>query len=167
MIIREWEIKDFMGIISLIQNELGYDDISSDIYDRIMRIYRDDNYQTFVAEDNGTVVGFVGIMRGLALELDGEYVRVIALAVSGSYRNNGVGTMLETHVEDYAHQTGANSIVISSGLRRLDAHSFYEKRGYAKKGYSFIKLLETEEKFSYDDLYMPIPSRLGTDDDAE
>ena len=75
------ELKDFTDVIKLIKNELGYDGMSSDIYDRIMRIYDNDNYTSFVAEMDGIVIGFVGMMRGLAFEMDGEYVRIISLAV--------------------------------------------------------------------------------------
>ena len=168
MIIREMEARDVMGIVSLIRNELGYDDISSDVYDRVIRIYNADKYVTFVAEEAGSIIGFVGIMRGLAFELDGEYVRVIALAVSRAYQSKGIGTKLELRVERYAEETGANSIVISSGLNRNRAHVFYGNRGYEKKGYSFIKLLANKKKFSYDDvIFTPIPSRLGKDENYD
>ena len=124
MIIREMEARDVMGVVGLIRNELGYDDISSDVYDRVMRIYNAENYVTFIAEEDESVIGFVGIMRGLAFELDGEYVRIIALAVSRGYQSLGVGSKLEARVEQYATETGANSIVISSGLNRNRAHVF-------------------------------------------
>ena len=165
MIIREMDARDIMGIVGLIRNELGYDDISSDIYDRVIRIYNAENYVTFIAEEDGAVIGFVGVMRGLAFELDGEYVRVIALAVSRAYRSQGVGSKLEARVERYAKETGSNSIVISSGLSRKRAHVFYGNKGYEKKGYSFIKRLADDNKFSYNDvIYTPIPSRLGKDE---
>ena len=168
MIIREMEARDVMGVVGLIRNELGYDDISSDVYDRVMRIYNAENYVTFIAEEDESVIGFVGIMRGLAFELDGEYVRVIALAVSRAYQSKGIGTKLELRVERYAEETGANSIVISSGLNRNRAHVFYGNRGYEKKGYSFIKLLANKKKFSYDDvIFTPIPSRLGKDENYD
>ncbi len=161
MVIREMEARDIMSVVGLIRGELGYDDISSDVYDRVNRIYHTDNYVVFIAEEEGLVIGFVGIMRGLAFELDGEYVRVIALAVKREYQSKGVGSRLEAHVEKYAVESGANSIVISSGLNRNRAHVFYGKQGYEKKGYSFIKLLQTEKKFTYSDVvYTPIPSRL-------
>ena len=63
MIIREMEARDVMGVVGLIRNELGYDDISSDVYDRVMRIYNAENYVTFIAEEDESVIGFVGIMR--------------------------------------------------------------------------------------------------------
>ena len=162
MIIREMEARDVMGVVGLIRTELGYDDISSDVYDRVIRIYHAPDYRIFIAEDEGAVIGFAGIMRGLAFELDGEYVRVIALAVSRAYQSQGVGSKLEAHIEKYAVETGANSIVISSGLNRNRAHVFYGNKGYEKKGYSFIKRIQREKKFTYDDVvYTPIPSRMG------
>lgn len=168
MIIREMEAKDIMGVVGLIRSELGYDDISSDVYDRVIRIYNADKYVIFIAEDGGNVIGFVGIMRGLAFELDGEYVRVIALAVSRAYQSKGIGSKLEARVEQYAAETGANSIVISSGLNRNRAHVFYMNKGYEKKGYSFIKLLAPQKNFSYNDvIYTPIPSRLGKDENYD
>ena len=57
--IREMELKDFMGVISLIKNDLGYDDISSDIYDRIMRIFHNESYTTFVVQIDGSIIGFM------------------------------------------------------------------------------------------------------------
>ena len=121
-----------------------------------------------MTEDAGSVIGFVGVMRGLAFELDGEYIRVIALAVSRAYQSHGIGSKLEARVEQYAAETGANSIVISSGLNRNRAHVFYCNKGYEKKGYSFIKRMQPDKKFSYEDvIYTPIPSRLGRTDNYD
>lgn len=168
MIIRQMQAKDIMGVVSLIRNELGYDDMSSEVYDRVSRIYETENYEVFIAEEAGKVIGFAGIMRGLAFELDGEYVRVIALAVSRAYQSKGIGSRLEAHVEKYAEEINANSIVISSGLNRNRAHVFYGNKGYEKKGYSFIKRLEPKKKFSYDDVvYTPIPSRMDKKQEQE
>lgn len=165
MIIRKMEIRDIMDVVGLIQNDLGYDDISSDIYDRVMRIHDDPSHTTFVAEENGRVVGFAGVVRGLAYEFDGEYARLISLAVNRNYRGKGVGSMLEARAEEYAREIGAHSMVISSGLSRKEAHVFYMRKGYQKKGYSFIKPLRPKHKFSYSDvIYTPIPSRPDDDD---
>lgn len=157
--IREMDLKDFMGVISLVKREMMCQDISSDIYDRIMKIYHDSNYTTFVAELDGSVVGFVSVMQGLAFEKDGVYVRVIALAVKREYAESDVGMQLVGKVEDYALELGASSIVMSSGLKRTDIHAVYQQMGYEKSGYSLIKLLPTEKKETYDDLFSPIPPR--------
>lgn len=168
LIVREMELKDFTDIISLIKNELGHDGLSSDIYDRIMKIYENEAYTVFVADMDDKVIGFVGIMRGLAFELDGEYVRIIALAVKHEYQNHGVGTRLAERVEDYAYEIGASSIVLTSGRRRSDAHLFYGNMGYEKKGYSFIKTIHTNEHSDVrNDIFTPIPPRQKYIDEAD
>lgn len=168
LVIREMELKDFTDIIGLIKNELGYDGLSSDIYDRIMRIYENDDYTTFVADMDGRVIGFVGMVRGLAFELDGEYVRIISLAVKREYQNHGIGTRLAEKAEDYAYEIGAASIVLTSGLRRSDAHLFYSNMGYAKKGYSFIKeIYSGEQSLGQEDVFTPIPQRQAYIDEAD
>lgn len=168
LVIREMELKDFTDIISLIKNELGYDGMSSDIYDRIMKIYENDNYTSFVAELDGRVIGFVGMMRGLGFEIDGEYVRIISLAVKHEYQNHGIGTRLAERAEDYAYEIGASSMVLASGLRRSDAHLFYGNMGYAKKGYSFVKTLHSDDQpKEQSDIFTPIPPRQGYLDDAD
>lgn len=168
LVIRKIELKDFADVISLIKNELGYDGISSEIYDRIMKIYESENYVTFVAEQGGRIIGFVGLMRGLAFELSGEYIRIIALAVKREYQNHGIGTRLAEKAEDYAYEIGASSIVISSGLKRADAHIFYSRIGYGKKGYSFIKMLcNDEQQSTHSDALTPIPPRRAYLDEEE
>lgn len=159
MHIRELELKDFLGVVSLVKNELGCNDISSDIYDRIMRIYRDPHYVTFVAKSDAGIIGFVGLMRGMAFEMDGEYIRVIALAVKREYLEDGIAALLLGQAEDYALEIGAVSIALTSGLKRSDIHTFYEKMGYEKKGCSFIKPLPVEKEPTYNELFSPIPHR--------
>lgn len=159
MHIREIQLKDFLGVVSLVKNELGCNDVSSDIYDRVMRIYHEPNYVTFVAKQSDGIVGFASIMRGLAFEMEGEYVRVIAMAVRRDYIDSDIGAQLIGKVEDYALEIGAGSIALTSGLRRTDVHAFYEKMGYRKMGCSFLKLLPVDKEPTYNDIFAPIPHR--------
>lgn len=41
--------------------------------------------------------------------------------------------------EKYAKNNNVSVITLNRGLTRLGAHSFYEKQGFYKKGYSFLK----------------------------
>ena len=65
----------------------------------------------------------------------------MALVVAEEYRNQGIGTQLIKVAEEWAQQNGAAIITLNSGLKRLDAHRFYEHMGFRIKGYSFIKEL--------------------------
>ncbi|MBQ1414141.1 MAG: GNAT family N-acetyltransferase [Clostridia bacterium] len=161
--IRQMDMKDIMGVVAIVRQEMHCTDNSSDIYDRVMRMYRDENYTIFVAEQEGTVIGFAGVMRSLAFEREGDFVRVLALSVRKEYDGSGVETQLMGRVEDDALGRGAYAIVINSGLKRGDFHAFCSNMGYEKSGYSFVKPLprDREPSMSYHDIFAPIPHREG------
>lgn len=133
---------DYEEIGHLIRNELGYQDIDfGKLKDRIMRMNENQDYATFVARHGNNVVGFIGLFRGIAFEADSDYLRISALAVRSGFQGCGVGTKLVRHAEEYAAGKDISLILVNSGLQRTEAHKFYEKNGYGKKGYSFKKFL--------------------------
>ena len=69
-------------------------------------------------------------------------MRVIALAVSRDFQNQGVGSALIRKAEEYGRENRASVMLVNSGLKRIRAHGFYEKHSFYKKGYSFCKRLE-------------------------
>ena len=142
MLIRKIEINDYYSIAEIIRNDLGYKESNdNNVQIRLNKIKKKNNYKTIVAEINKMVVGFVGIERILGYEFDGEYIRLCALAVKKEYRNKGIGKSLIKYIEEYAKHKKINGIVLSSRKQRNESHIFYEKMGYIKKGYSFIKRL--------------------------
>jgi len=83
MNIRKAEKKDFSIICSLVKNELGYLDlVDSKLTERLEFFNNSEDWATFVAEDENVVVGFIGIMKGLAYNVEGYYSQIMALAVS-------------------------------------------------------------------------------------
>ena len=68
-------------------------------------------------------------------------MRIIALAVAHDFQNQGIGSVLLQRAEDYAKRNNISVICVNSGLKRTQAHRFYEKNSFYKKGYSFCKQL--------------------------
>lgn len=140
IVIEEAALQDTQSIGNLIRNELGYTNLDfNKLTNRFQRMKQNQDYFILVAKDADAVVGFIGICKGIAFELDGEYIRIIALAVNTDYQHNGIGAQLIRYAEGYAIEQGIHYILVNSGLQRMDAHRFYEKNGYTKKGYSFKK----------------------------
>ncbi len=138
--IRSLVSDDYEAICDLIRNELGYNDLKiRDTFKRLEIIQNRKDYQTFVAVDNNKVIGFIGINEGVAFNVDGEYIQIIALAVNKEYQSKGIGTQLLDKVEQYAQCKNIVILGVNSGLHREKTHIFYEHRGYVKKGYSFQK----------------------------
>lgn len=139
MIFREFDRDDICGICELINCELGYSVSVDDLALRIKQMRDDKHYCIFVAENNNEVIAFIGIHIGLAFEYSGKIARIIALAVKKEYHRQGIGTKLLQTAESYLKENYVELIAVNSGLHRIEAHRFYEKQGFYKKGYRFAK----------------------------
>jgi predicted N-acetyltransferase YhbS len=131
---------DYSAICSLINLELGYTSVNiEDLTLRMELMSQDANYLTFVALINDEVVGFIGTVQGIAFEVNGIYLRIIAMAVAKPHQNKGIGRSLLKHVEDFADSKSITIFAVNSGLQRLSTHAFYENNGFTKASYGFGK----------------------------
>lgn len=131
---------DVSAIGALIRNELGYADVDGKKLElRLKRMAEDKNYAVLVAKADDETVGFLGLCRGIAFEVDGDIFRIIALAVDSRFQRRKIGTALLEAAENYARNKEAVCLTLNSGLTRTGAHAFYEHCGYRRKGYSFFK----------------------------
>lgn len=141
MIFREFDCDDILGICELINCELGYNAAENDLSLRIKQMRDDKNYCIFVAENNNEVIAFIGVHIGLAFEYSGKIARIIAFAVKKEFQRQGIGTKLLQMAEPYLKEAHVELIAVNSGIHRVEAHRFYEKQGFYKKGYSFAKII--------------------------
>jgi len=140
IIIREAQAEDYLSIGYLIKDELGYKDLNFEkLFERLQIMKSSDKHLTIVAENDCKIVGFLGFYKGIAYNYDGEYIQIIAFAVYKEHQNKGIGSTLLRWIEDYAINHGIRSFGVNSGLKRADAHAFYEHNGYLKKSYGFAK----------------------------
>lgn len=131
---------DFPDICTLVNNELGYPNVQlSDFMDRMKAMAQDDNYRIFVALLDNEIVGFIGTVQGIAFEVDGGFLRIIALAVAKKHQHKGIGSLLLKHVENFARLNGISALALNSGFHRLESHAFYENNGFSKRSYGFSK----------------------------
>jgi GNAT superfamily N-acetyltransferase len=78
----------------------------------------------WVAEDNGHVVGMVGLV------LDGRGGEVEPVVVAVNRRGEGIGRALLGHVADQARRRGLGQLSISPAARNLDAIHCLHAAGY-------------------------------------
>ena len=138
--IRDAVIGDAAQIGHLI-TELGYPTTLEAMKDRLALILIDPSYATFVADAAAGIVGVAGATLGRYYEKDGTYSQLVVLAVSSTARGLGVGNQLVEAVERWASSKGARELLVNSGLHRSDAHGFYERCGYSRTGFRFVKQL--------------------------
>lgn len=99
-----------------------------------------DGYRLLALEDDDGAIQAVAGIRVSTNLYYGRHVWVDELVTASEARSKGHGSALLAHVEELARSEGCEVVGLSSGLRRVDAHRFYEDRmDYDRAGYVFTK----------------------------
>jgi len=125
--------------LAALARHLGYPADAAAMSARMARIRADDGYATFVAEVEGRVVGFAGAMWQWSYVDDARRSQLLALVVDPAERGRGTGAALVAAAEEWARGKGAGGIYLTTRMHRVDAHRFYERIGYQRTGYRYLK----------------------------
>jgi GNAT superfamily N-acetyltransferase len=127
--------------LAALATHLGYPATPEAMRERFGRIHGRDDYETYVAERGGRVVGFAGVMHGLSYVYDPPYARLLSLVVEPGERGTGTGAALVAAAERWAQGRGAAQMHLTTGLHRDRAHRFYERLGYERTGARYVRKL--------------------------
>ncbi len=95
-------------------------------------IESDQSSELWVGERGGEVIATLQLTIIPGLSRGGmKRALVEAVRVRADLRGRGIGAALMAHVTERARQAGCGMVQLTSDKRRLDAHRFYEKLGYA------------------------------------
>ena len=86
-----------------------------------------DSYKMFALIADGEIVAVTGFKPMITLYY-GRFVWVCDLVTDSKRRSNGYGEKLLTYIHEWAKENDYESVALSSGLQRMDAHRFYENR---------------------------------------
>lgn len=103
-----------------------------------LEMQRFPDYVAYFAELDGEIVGTlsINVFPVLSGDLRSEAIAE-AVVVRPPFRGRGVGRAMMRAALELAAAKGAYKLALSSNLRRLDAHRFYEGMGFTRHGYSF------------------------------
>ena len=100
----------------------------------------------YMAEDNGTVIGFIGSVikhnekqEVLARSNDKPYGHTYELFVADAYRNQGIGARLMEKVENYFREKGCELASVYAVASNTRAWDFYKKNGYFERYINLYK----------------------------
>ncbi|MFC7061970.1 GNAT family N-acetyltransferase [Halobacillus seohaensis] len=100
-----------------------------------------DMYRLFALFDRGEIVAVTGFKPMITLYY-GRFVWVCDLVTAKDMRSEGFGEQLLSFVQEWARENEYESVALSSGLQRDEAHRFYEeKMGYSRASYVFKKTM--------------------------
>lgn len=71
----------------------------------------------------------------------GKYLEADNVVVDENARSLGIGQQLQQELERIARENQCNVMMLDAYLENTAGHRFYERAGYEKKGYHFIKKL--------------------------
>jgi GNAT superfamily N-acetyltransferase len=140
--IARFEKQDLTAVRSLL-SVFGAEQSSAEaISKRLTLISQHPDQSLWVAKANGHVRGFLGFRIRHNLEAASEYGEVSIIVVDECWRKKGVGQLLLNHAEALARKHGCIGLWLVSGFgRESEAHSFYERAGFSKTGFRFVKPL--------------------------
>lgn len=96
-----------------------------------------DMYRLFALYAQEEIVAVTGFKPMITLYY-GRFVWVCDLVTRETKRSNGYGEKLLSFIHQWAKDNGYESVALSSGLNRTNAHRFYEqKMAYDKVSYVF------------------------------
>lgn len=138
MQIRELDLKELdmaYGVLKQLRGELSYKEFEDLIYDM-----RHINYTMFGIVEGEELITYAGVAIQTNL-YHKRHLYVFDLVSDEKCRKKGYGALMLDFLGDYARASMCESIVLSSNFSRVEAHSFYEKSGFEKKSYLFLKTL--------------------------
>jgi len=141
LFVRAAEKRDAAALAELM-GELGYPTRTSDMEMRLAAITNEPHYRTFVAINQGKICGMIGTCCLHSHEHNNLGGRILALVVSETMRGKGVGEELVRVAEEDFMARNVRRVALNTRFQREDAHRFYERLGYEKNGYRFVKELE-------------------------
>ena len=95
-------------------------------------------FRVFVAALGDCIVGTYELLIMDNLAKRGRRSGIVEdVAVHPDYQGLGIGRAMMQHALDQCREADCYKLMLSSNLKREDAHSFYDALGFERHGYSF------------------------------
>lgn len=137
--IRDARPKDVDALAALIV-ALGYEVTAADLRKRLALLKKADG--DAIVADRGGVIGLLTISTMQVLHRPRLVGRISLLVVAEAARSGGVGSALVAEAEARLKAAGCGLIEVTSNVKRLRAHAFYERLGYDRTSHRFAKQLQ-------------------------
>ncbi|MBK6343907.1 MAG: GNAT family N-acetyltransferase [Flavobacteriales bacterium] len=97
-------------------------------------------YAMLAAFEGDACLGLSGYWIGHKLYC-GRYLEIDNFVVDAKHRSRGIGQLLVDELIRIAQREGCMNVMLDAYLENTAGHRFYERHGFMKRGYHFIKPL--------------------------
>lgn len=101
----------------------------------------DKKYRIFVAKENDIVIAFAELHFTHFIHEEKPRVRLTSFCVDEKFRNKNIGAKFLDFIEEFCRDNNYFKMELTSNVRRIDAHRFYESNGYVFASKRFYKEL--------------------------
>jgi GNAT superfamily N-acetyltransferase len=136
--VRDADERDAPAIASLC-GQLGYPTPAEALPERMDRLRDGGQARVIVAVAEDSVVGLATIHMRHMINHEAPIGQLTLLVVDERVRGRGVGRILVAESEAWARARGCKRFVVTTALRRTEAHAFYERLGYTHTGRRYGK----------------------------
>ncbi|BDA71071.1 acetyltransferase [Calothrix sp. PCC 7716] len=139
--IRQAKQEDTKSLSTLL-NQLGYTPDIAQLEQALSKNNGANSSDIYVYEHSEQIVGFVSVIQFFYFPTMENIMRITAICICEQHRNLGTGGELLSFVENLALSHGILSVEVTCSMHREQAHTFYQKNGYSKHSYKFVKHLK-------------------------
>ncbi len=136
--IRDADERDAPAIASLC-GQLGYPTPAEAIAPRMDQLREHGQGRIVVAVIDDSPVGLATIHLRHTINHETPIGQLTLLVVDEAVRGQGVGRLLVAESEAWARARGCKRFVVTTALRRSEAHAFYERLGFTHTGRRYGK----------------------------
>lgn len=140
--IRDARASDAPALTKLIV-DLGHPITEADVRRNLERLATMD-LLPMVATFGEQLIGLCGLSEMVTIHRDAPVGRISILVVAEDHRSGGIGALLVADAEKRLAARGCKMVEVTSNTRRERAHGFYEKLGYERTSFRFMKRLDPD-----------------------
>jgi GNAT superfamily N-acetyltransferase len=128
-ILTENEIPELLELYKQLDSK--NETIDKPITKNIWEMIKSNNIKYYVAKDNGKIIGSCYICVIPNLTHGGKSIGYIENVITDkNYRKKGIGKKLMEMAIEYAKENNCYKVLLQSGIKREEAHKFYESLGF-------------------------------------
>ena len=138
--LKEATIQDLSGILNLYATVLDNGNILNQEHAETLfkKMQTYPNYKVYVAENDEHIVGTFALLIMDNLAHQGTPSGVVEdVAVLNDLQGKGIGKLMMEFAMEKCREAGCYKLVLSSNIKRKEAHAFYESLDFEKHGFSF------------------------------
>jgi GNAT superfamily N-acetyltransferase len=140
VVLRDATAADVTHVAALL-TELGYPSTEAQVLDRVTHALQSDTSCLLIAQMAGEVAGLMCAELVPYFPTGATVCRVTSLVVAARHRGCGLGKILLAGAAEFARRHRCSGIELTSAERRVEAHRFYERLGFARTGFRFFQPL--------------------------